>query len=124
MIDISKYTLKELRDAVAAKESEARPQSLFKASFDAKLAIANWQKYNRDPSDEIVYQAEKLAQSCQSLVKTADDLIDSLKQIRYSMEIAGQTMQDLGACNAMEYCDDVSSIYDGIETLTAIIGDR
>lgn len=36
-------------------------QKQLAAVIDAKLALANWQKYNENKGDELVYQAEKLA---------------------------------------------------------------
>lgn len=42
--------------------------------LEAELALDNWQKYNDDKSDEVVYQAEKVASSL-------DKLLDKLAEV-------------------------------------------
>lgn len=42
--------------------------------IEAKLALANWSKYSDDPTNEIVYQANKVAEVLKDLL---DDLLHS-----------------------------------------------
>jgi hypothetical protein len=46
------------------------------AILEAKLARLNWQKYNVDQSDEVVYQAEKMAAAINRLTAALSSLPD------------------------------------------------
>lgn len=43
--------------------------SLRAALIEAELALANWQKYNANKGDEVVYQAEKMASSISAILQ-------------------------------------------------------
>lgn len=57
------------------------------AMIEASMALANWQKYNTDPADETVYQAEKVAQTCAALISAmqkherTDALVKRLRSV-------------------------------------------
>lgn len=53
---------------LAMKALDATPKdAVERARIDVELALANWQKYNGEPQDEIVYQAEKVASAAKAL---------------------------------------------------------
>ena len=56
-------------DAVNAAlwEAERQLAEARGATIEAKLAVANWEKYNGNMADEIVYQAEKMASAIRAL---------------------------------------------------------
>ena len=56
-------------DAVNAAlwEAERQLAEARGATIEAKLAVANWGKYNGNMADEIVYQAEKMASAIRAL---------------------------------------------------------
>lgn len=60
----------------AEAENQRLKEQLATLAFDASCAIANWSKYNADKGDEVIYQAEKMAQVCQSIVVFRNELTE------------------------------------------------
>ena len=89
-------------------ENDAREKLLREATFGAKLALANWQKYNSNPADEIVYQAEKVACALRDLLRATshpEPTADAPGEARQRL-LALAECRDLSVVYGSEWCFD------------------
>ena len=64
------------------------PTEQGEVAINARLALLNWQKYNRDPADEIVYQAEKVASSLEALLASLSHPVSTNMQVAEAVKEA------------------------------------